>query len=109
MNLVSLKDIVFGYSHTPVLDKVSLDIESGEFVGITGPNGASKSTLIKVMLGMLKPWEGTVTISKRNTEGKRLTIGYVRSKFLHLMPAFRARCWSLFSQAAIQKGNGLNV
>lgn len=35
MNLVSLKDIVFGYSHTPVLDKVSLDIESGEFVGIT--------------------------------------------------------------------------
>lgn len=36
MNLVTLQDIVFGYSHTPVLDGVSLEIKSGEFVGITG-------------------------------------------------------------------------
>lgn len=34
MNLVTLQDIVFGYSHTPVLDGVSLEIKSGEFVGI---------------------------------------------------------------------------
>ncbi len=77
MNLVTLQDIVFGYSHTPVLDGVSLEIKSGEFVGITGPNGASKSTLMKVMLGMLRPWEGTAEISKKNATGKRLTIGYV--------------------------------
>lgn len=70
MNLVTLQDIVFGYSHTPVLDGVSLEIKSGEFVGITGPNGASKSTLMKVMLGMLRPWEGTAEISKKKRSRK---------------------------------------
>ncbi|USK33151.1 metal ABC transporter ATP-binding protein [Bacillus sp. F19] len=77
MKLVSLSNVVFGYSHTPSLNGVSFEIQSGEFVGVTGPNGASKSTLLRVMLGLLKPWEGTVTLSKNNAEGKRLTIGYV--------------------------------
>jgi zinc transport system ATP-binding protein len=77
MDLVSLKNIKFGYSHTSVLNEVSFTIQSGEFVGITGPNGASKSTMLKLMLGLLKPWEGSVEISKLNSVGKPLKIGYV--------------------------------
>lgn len=77
MKLVSVSNIVFGYAHAPILNQVSFEIQSGEFVGITGPNGASKSTILRVMLGLLKPWEGNITINEKNHEGKRLSIGYV--------------------------------
>ena len=42
MELVSVKNIVFGYGQTPALNGVSFQINSGEFTGVTGPNGASK-------------------------------------------------------------------
>ena len=77
MKLVSLQNIVFGYTHTPTLNGVSFEIQSGEFVGVTGPNGASKSTMLRIMLGLLKPWKGIVTVSKKNAEGNSLIIGYV--------------------------------
>ena len=77
MKLATVKDLTFGYEHVPSLDSVSFDLEYGEFVGITGPNGASKSTLLKLLLGLLKPWSGNVTINKINANGRKLTVGYV--------------------------------
>ena len=70
MKLVSLSNIVFGYTHFPTLKDVSFEIQSGEFVGISGPNGASKSTMLRVMLGLLKPWDGTVFINEKNDQGE---------------------------------------
>jgi len=72
-----MENIIFGYGHLPVLNGVSYEIHRGEFVGVTGPNGTSKSTMLKVMLGLLKPWGGQVYISPTNIEGRRLRIGYV--------------------------------
>lgn len=77
LKLVQMEKVVFGYAHTPTLNGISLTIDDGEFVGIEGPNGASKSTLLKLMLGLLKPWSGKVTISKKNHNGKPLRVGYV--------------------------------
>ncbi|KQL50717.1 zinc ABC transporter ATP-binding protein [Heyndrickxia shackletonii] len=77
MKLAALDDIVFGYSHFPTLNGISFEIDSGEFVGITGANGASKSTMLKLMLGLIKPWSGNVFISKKNSSGDPLKIGYV--------------------------------
>ena len=77
MKLATVSNITFGYEHVPSLEGVSFELESGEFVGITGPNGASKSTLLKLLLGLLKPWSGSVKINKLNANGKKLTVGYV--------------------------------
>ncbi|OKP89056.1 metal ABC transporter ATP-binding protein [Paenibacillus sp. P32E] len=77
MILSSMKDVVFGYGHEPVIDNLSLDIEAGQFIGITGPNGAAKTTLLKLLLGLLRPWSGTVSLNKEMTEGGKLVIGYV--------------------------------
>lgn len=76
MILSSMRDVVFGYGSEPVISGLSLDIEAGQFIGITGPNGAAKTTLLKLMLGLLKPWSGTVTLNPGD-RGERPAIGYV--------------------------------
>jgi zinc transport system ATP-binding protein len=77
MLLASLKQVVFGYSDVPCLEDANIDILSGEFVAVTGPNGAAKTTLLKLALGLLQPWKGTVQLSSMNSEGNKLVIGYV--------------------------------
>ncbi|MDT3426970.1 zinc transport system ATP-binding protein [Paenibacillus forsythiae] len=76
MILTSMRNVVFGYGNEPVIHNLSLDIHTGQFVGITGPNGAAKTTLLKLMLGLLKPWSGTVALY-READGRRPVIGYV--------------------------------
>lgn len=77
MLVASLTEVDFGYGDVPCLVDVNLEIHSGEFVAITGPNGASKSTLLKLMLGLLRPWKGSVQLASRNGEGRKLAVGYV--------------------------------
>lgn len=77
MLLSSMREVVFGYGDEPVIDSLSLDITAGQFIGITGPNGAAKTTLLKLMLGLLRPWSGTVTLNREITGGGKLDIGYV--------------------------------
>src|SRR5499427_2117642 len=61
---VELRNVSFQYAETEpfVLDDISFIIEPGEFVTITGPSGGGKTTLIKIMLGLLEPTEGEVLI-----------------------------------------------
>ncbi|SEO45246.1 zinc transport system ATP-binding protein [Halogranum amylolyticum] len=77
--VVSLTDVTFGYTATPVVEDVSLRITPGEYVAVVGPNGSGKSTLMKLMLGLLTPDEGTARLfgdpSHRFDDGAR--IGYV--------------------------------
>jgi branched-chain amino acid transport system ATP-binding protein len=54
--------LVTGYDKKQVLNGVSLDVAPGEIVALIGHNGAGKSTFIKAVFGMLRIWEGTVTL-----------------------------------------------
>jgi zinc transport system ATP-binding protein len=60
--VVSVEDVSFGYGDVPVLEDVSIGVESGAFLGIVGPNGSGKSTLVEVMLGLRTPDEGSVCL-----------------------------------------------
>lgn len=60
--LVSLTDISFAYNDTQVLKGITLDIHKGDYVGVIGPNGGGKTTLLKIMLGLLKPHHGHVSL-----------------------------------------------
>ncbi|MGY0354333.1 ABC transporter ATP-binding protein [Enterococcus avium] len=60
------KEFVFGNSKTIVLKKVSLKINSGEFVSIMGPSGSGKSTLLYILSGIDEPTEGTVLLKNQN-------------------------------------------
>nr|WP_230531073.1 peptidase domain-containing ABC transporter [Microvirga roseola] len=61
---VELKGVSFRYADTEpeVLTGVGLKVEAGEFVAITSPSGGGKTTLLKVMLGLFRPLEGTVLV-----------------------------------------------
>ncbi len=61
----------------PVLEDVDLTITAGDFLGIVGPNGGGKTTLLKLLLGLLKPRRGTVRVFGRRPSAVRHRIGYV--------------------------------
>ncbi|SDX05409.1 metal ABC transporter ATP-binding protein [Paenibacillus sp. CF384] len=77
MQLILLQDVMFGYNEVPCLEEASMEIRAGEFVAVTGPNGAAKSTLLKLALGLLQPWKGEVTLAPFNGEGNKRVIAYV--------------------------------
>ncbi|WP_438468275.1 metal ABC transporter ATP-binding protein [Streptococcus pluranimalium] len=77
MRYVTVENLAFQYDNEPVLHNISYHLDSGEFVTLTGENGAAKSTLIKATLGVLKPKSGRVTISEKNISGKKLRIAYL--------------------------------
>lgn len=77
MRYITVEDMTFQYDNEPVLDHIHYHLDSGEFVTLTGENGAAKSTLIKVTLGILKPKHGKVEISKESIRGQQLRIAYL--------------------------------
>ena len=79
---IVVKGVEFGYSSTPVLKKICLEIENAQLVSILGPNGVGKSTLIHCMNKILKPTAGTVLVDGEDVDGYSLKdlakkIGYV--------------------------------
>ncbi|QDH20675.1 metal ABC transporter ATP-binding protein [Saccharibacillus brassicae] len=77
MILSSMQNVVFGYGEKPVVNGVSLDVHKGEFLGIVGPNGTAKTTVLKILLGLLKPWSGSVELNAAAFDGEKPVIGYV--------------------------------
>jgi zinc transport system ATP-binding protein len=64
--ILSVKNLTFGYEKTYALEKVSFGVKKGDYIAIAGPNGAGKTTLINVILGLLKPKSGSVKIFPKN-------------------------------------------
>jgi len=76
--LVGIADVSCGYSGSPVIEDVSLKIWPGQFIGIVGPNGGGKTTLLRTILGAVPLMRGQVTIRGNPVQGSALErVGYV--------------------------------
>ncbi len=75
--VISVRHLSAGYGHEVVLENVNLSVKERDFIGIVGPNGGGKTTLFKVLLGLLPPVRGEVRIMGRGVEEGRQHIGYV--------------------------------
>ena len=75
--VIFVDDVSFHFDGPMILDHVTLSVKKGEFLGIVGPNGGGKSTLLKLILGLLKPYSGRVTVLDKPPHKGRAAIGYV--------------------------------
>lgn len=72
-----LRDINAGYNGRIQLRDVSIDIDDRDFVGIVGPNGGGKTTLLRVILGLLPPYSGTIEYLRNGERADSLSVGYL--------------------------------
>jgi zinc transport system ATP-binding protein len=75
--LITVTDLSVAYEGHTVLHDINLTIYEHDFLGIIGPNGGGKTTLIKCILGLLKQKSGTIRFYKENKEINHLTMGYL--------------------------------
>lgn len=77
VNAVEIKDVSFSYNHQTVLEDINLIIEEKDFVAIIGPNGGGKSTLLKLILGLLEPDKGEVRVFGEKPKNILRQVGYL--------------------------------
>jgi zinc transport system ATP-binding protein len=75
--VIELSAVDFSYGGPPVLRRLDLQVERGEFLGIVGPNAGGKSTLLKLILGLIEPQAGRIRVLGRTPREAGREIGYV--------------------------------
>ena len=75
--IVEMNNVSFAYNGQTVLQDVSLRIRQGDFMAMIGPNGGGKTTLVKLILGLLKPDTGVIRVTGRSAQKASASIGYV--------------------------------
>ena len=69
MNKLKINNLVKAYKDRRVVDDINIDISRGEIVGLLGPNGAGKTTSFYMIVGLIKPDEGTIFLDEKNITG----------------------------------------
>lgn len=98
-----IKDLSVSYRHTPALTGVCLDVWEGEFLGIIGPNGGGKSTLLKAILGLIPITGGEITIFGEDRRKRSTPVGYV-PQFADVDRSFPVSALEVVMMAYQQKG-----
>jgi len=76
-NVIEVRNLWFSYEKEPVLEDVTFSVKKGDFLAIIGPNGGGKSTLLKLILGLLKPERGEIKVLGKPPQKVRHKIGYL--------------------------------
>ncbi|PIE35348.1 ABC transporter [candidate division KSB3 bacterium] len=76
-NIVCIEHAWFSYGTEPVLKDINLSLSPLEFLTVIGPNGGGKTTLLKLLLGLLEPTQGNVQVLGMPPKKSRRHIGYV--------------------------------
>ncbi|OOZ38699.1 ATP-binding cassette domain-containing protein, partial [Solemya elarraichensis gill symbiont] len=76
-SMIEIDNVSFSFGEIPVLRDVSLNVEAGEFIGLVGPNGGGKSTLVRLIAGLIEPDIGKVKVLGKAPRHSRSAIGYV--------------------------------
>lgn len=76
-SIINIDNVSFSYSHILVVRDINLAVGEGEFLGVIGPNAGGKSTLLKLILGLLQPDAGKISVFGNRPDKGRSRIGYV--------------------------------
>jgi zinc transport system ATP-binding protein len=103
--LISVENVSFSFNGLEVIQNVSFAISPGDFVALIGPNGSGKTSLIRIILGILKPSTGRIVLLGEElsqfTQWQR--IGYVPQKATHMDPYFPASVREVVAMGLLSK------
>lgn len=75
MSLIQFSDVALGYGRRTIVEHLTFSIAKGDYLGIVGPNGSGKTTIVRALLGSVRPQAGK--ISHSSPDGRHARIGYV--------------------------------
>jgi zinc transport system ATP-binding protein len=105
VKIVSVDQLSFRYNAIEVLSDISFSVEAGDYIGLVGPNGSGKTTVIKIILGLLQQEKGRVTLFGSDLAAfrDRQRIGYLPQKPTHFNPHFPATVKEIVSLGLFSK------
>lgn len=104
---VDISGVRFAYDgHNDVLRDVDLRVEADETVAVVGPNGGGKTTLLKLLLGLLRPDAGTVRVFAQRPGQARGQVGYV-PQYVQFDPHFPVTAWDVVLMGRLGCSRGL--
>ncbi len=74
---IEIQGLSFAYNHHPVLEDVNMQVTQGEFLAVLGPNGGGKTTLMRILLGILQPSQGRIRVLGKPPGALPHLVGYV--------------------------------
>jgi zinc transport system ATP-binding protein len=87
VSVIEFRDVTFAYASEPVLREVTFAVAERELVGMVGPNGGGKTTLLRLILGLHRPQRGSIRVLGVSPESARHRVGYV-PQHTHFDPQF---------------------
>ena len=102
---IELENVSFSYGVAPVLENLSFSVKKGEYLGIIGPNGGGKTTLIKIILGLLHPSSGVVKLFgiDHHDFKEKYRIGYVPQRATQDIKEFPATVFEVVRSGRIPR------
>jgi len=93
-NVVRMESVWFGYNSEPALENVSLCVKQRDFLIVIGPNGGGKTTLLKLLIGLIKPNRENIKVFGLKPELSRSQVGYVPQRAV-IDPQFPVTVWDV--------------
>ena len=103
--IIEVRDVRFSYNGQPVLTGVNLAVYPGDFMAVIGPNGGGKTTLLKLMLGLLEPDHGTIRVFGKTPGEAAPQIGYVPQD-IHVKKGFPISVYDVVLMGRMRGGGG---
>lgn len=101
--VIRIYDLTFSYGEREILSDVDFMVSAGEFSSMIGPNGGGKTTLLKLMLGLLEPTRGRVEVFGVRPEKARLKVGYV-PQYVNFDPQFPVTVRDVVAMGCLSRG-----
>jgi zinc transport system ATP-binding protein len=103
--IIELRDVWFAFNGQPVLQDVSLSVGAGDFLVVIGPNGGGKTTLLRLMLGLIEPTRGSVRVFGAAPRKAAPRIGYVPQN-VHINKSFPVSVMDVVLMGRLRIGRG---
>ena len=101
--VIAVENVSFVFDHLPILKNVDLMVHAHDFMAIVGPNAGGKTTLLKLILGLLKPTSGHIHVFGQNPARARARIGYM-PQYTTLDPLFPVSVMDVVLMGRLRRG-----